>query len=355
MPYKSGRMQFRGKDGAYYDDITDRDAANRRFEQQEKQNTLLQEQNNLIRQQQEAEELRRKQERQEQELNRKRKEKYAKFEKVFLEEIAPLMQSAGIKDPVAYYDKLQDLYKDSPIKRKEITLLDENKLDKLVITNDSEMDMLEYPSEIQEKLQNINNQIIKRNRAKREIKSINSTPKLLIGMLSCVFILTTIILISASVEFKYLLYTGFYIFLTGLLIYWISKPFNNKRLLKFQKELKAVESSLYEQIPAVNSEIIEYNKEVKEENSERENKIRNFEKKRIENFNYELEIALEMLAMQNVLLAVDIEELEYYNSFDYSLQFNEYPKDWQEKREQYYKNKRQAKAAQEGTEIFLDL
>lgn len=355
MPYKSGRMQFRGKDGAYYDDITDRDAANRRFEQQEKQNILLQEQNNLIRQQQEAEELRRKQERQEQELNRKREEKYAKFEKVFLEEIAPLMQSAGIKDPVAYYDKLQDLYKDSPIKRKEITLLDENKLDKPVITNDSEMDMLEYPSEIQEKLQNINNQIIKRNRAKGEINGIKLGPKIIIGGFSFMFILLVIIFISSNIDMINLLYVGLSFAFAIALILGICKPFNDKRLIKFKKELKEIESSLHEQIPAVNSEIIEYNKEVKEENSERENKIRNFEKKRIENFNYELEIALEMLAMQNVLLAVDIEELEYYNSFDYSLQFNEYPKDWQEKREQYYKNKRLAKAAQEGTEIFLDL
>lgn len=78
-----------------------------------------------------------------------------------------------------------------------------------------------------------------------------------------------------------------------------------------------------------------------------ENKIKNYEQKRLQNFNFLLEIALEKLG-------VAISELNQ-EKINFMLQFYKYPNEYEEKKKEYFNKLNTNKAKKDGTEIFLDL
>ena len=332
-------MSIRGKDGADYANVDEVMKANARWEQQQKQNKLLEEQNRLLKeqqkqqeeqnrlyqQQQEYERIEAERARQEQEYKEIQNKKINNFTKVFEDTIVPLMLEAGIKDPVAYYEKLLELY-DKPNKEKELKLLDINNYKSI-----SDEELQEYPTEIQGKIKNL------------KVTKHSSNIILVMG-----FVLSAIIaVIGLLAESEILLISAIFpLSICGFISSLASASKKSKKKLELQTK---------ENIQSINLEIKKHNQKIKEDNAKWEEKVRNFEKRRIENFNYPLEIALDQLTLQEILCATNSSELEYLKQLNFNLQFNEYPRDWEMKRKQYYDNKSKEKAKAEGTEIFEDL
>lgn len=102
-----------------------------------------------------------------------------------------------------------------------------------------------------------------------------------------------------------------------------------------------------QKIELVNNEIKKYNEQSNKEIQQWESKIKNYEQKRLKNFNLFLEIALEKLSIAE-------SELEEYD-INYQLQFNDYPSDYEEKKKEYFNKINSSKAKKDGTEVFLDL
>lgn len=100
-------------------------------------------------------------------------------------------------------------------------------------------------------------------------------------------------------------------------------------------------------INEINSFIDNRNVENRKEMEQWESKIKNYEQKRLKNFNLLLEIALEKLSIAE-------SELEEYD-INYRLQFNDYPSDYEEKKKEYFNKINSSKAKKDGTEVFLDL
>lgn len=103
----------------------------------------------------------------------------------------------------------------------------------------------------------------------------------------------------------------------------------------------------------INRYIAEYNKTIKEEICKKRNtKIKSFEEKRVNNFNYQFEYKLFSIS----------EDFSKVNSYleknglprklpDFRLHFNDYPYDFQS----YMETQEKEEAIQAGTDIFLDL
>lgn len=330
-----------GLDGTYYKDSKERERADARFRQQREQNRLLEEQNRLIKQQQQKEQNRSTIQQQTQSpyiveeispemqrlldkqkmLEEKQQQlqiRMKHFSEVSETFINPLMKEAGINNPVAYQDKLYELYSEQP-KEKELKLLDENNIKLL-----SENEIQQYPSEIQSKIKNS-----KYNKQSPNLLLIGFALSAVIALIG-IFVESEIVLISAI----------FPISICG---------FMNSLTSNSKKAKKKLERQIKENIQPINSEIEKYNNSIKEKRKEWENKIRNFEKKRIDNFNYLLEIALDKLSVETAIL------FQEENKIDYRLQFNQYPSDWEEKRKEFYNNLNKEKAIKDGTEIFEDL
>lgn len=331
-------MPIRGKDGADYANVDEVMKANARWEQQQKQNKLLEEQNRLLKEQQrqqeeqnrtiqlqqEYERLEVEREKQEQEHQKWKDARKEYFAEQFSDFIAPLMIESGIKDPIAYYEKLLKLY-EKPNGSNELDFIDENNYKTI-----SEEEIQKYPLEIQNKIKNL--------------KLTKSSSKiLLLG-----FAISAIVaLIGVIAESEIILISAIFPLSIG--------GFINSIKSNSKKEKMMIEQKIKENIKVINIEIEKYNQDIKNDNAEWEDKIRKFESRRLENFSFPLELALERLTFAKMLSATTVEELDYIKQFKFTLQFNEYPKDWETKRKQYYDSQNKERAKEEGTEIFEDL
>lgn len=326
-------LNWAGKDGCLYGSWQEKRKADVKWEQQEKQNKLLQEQNNLIKQQREIEQRHEFEEQMQEQkrqfdfqLQKIHEQGQKNFEKIFIEEISPLMLDAGIKDPVEYYKKLQELYGDKPTEE-ELKLL----------TEDVDIkETVNYPLEIGEKIKKLPPAVKKMTR-KSQVK---------FSLVEAVF-LGGIGLFCSEFNILFGLVFGVFGFIAGMLVMLIANV-NTKANLKEKEKRK-------DKINSINTEIEECNQKIRKESEEWENKIKNFEKRRMEKFNYSLEIALDRLSIAQNLLARDKYDIEYYQKLDYTLKFNKYPEDWEKKKQEYYDKKNREKAVNDGTEMFLNL
>ena len=325
---------YYGKDGYFYPTLEEKRRADRNWDQQERQNKLLQEQNELMKQQQYEEQRKideaREKEIQEQE-NKKLQGMIDDFIKGCNETIYPLMEEAGIKDPVEYHKKLRELYSKKPEKQ-VVNLLDENS--EQIITED---ELQNYPYDLWDEIRNLNN-LRKPKKSNFIISYIIFAIvfAVILGILTGEFVLSAIISTIISI--------------TALII--VLKPIkktekNTSNTIENQRKLA---------IQSINEKIEKYNNKVRKENEEWENKIKSFEKKRLENFNYKLEIALHQLSVMEGFLEKVLDYDKSKNSkMNFELQFNKYPSDFEQKREEFWKEKRMKKAKEDGTEIFEEL
>lgn len=298
---------FWGKDGTHYNTWNEKRQADVKWEQQEKQNKLIAEQNKLIRQQQERQEF-------QEELERRKiayQQRYEEFEYKWQIDIFPLMQEAGIKEPVSYLEKLRELYDSKPEKEEELPLLNNTNIRKWNRIAD-------YPTKISDELLKIYN-------------PLSNYACIIFGLILysiiglCMFDrnLSTIVIIAICFLF------------TIVVPLYITNHFPKKK------------REMNKKIEIVNTEIKKYNEQSNKEIEQWENKIKNYENKRLKNFNYLLEIALEELSIAE-------SELENYN-INYRLQFNDYPSDYDKKKNEYLNKKNLNQAKENGTEDFLDL
>lgn len=302
-----GTYNHYGKDGTFYDTWNEKRQADVKWEQQEKQNRLLEEQNKLIREQQEREEFKARMER-----NRiAYQQRYEEFENRWQTDIFPLMKKAGIKEPVAYLEKLRKLYNDKPEEIEELKLLNK--------TNIRRWNKLSnYPTDISNELLKIYNPAANK-----------------IVIISVLIIYSIIGLCMFDGDFATLVGTAIcFLFTLGITLFFINYDPKKKR-------------EMYQKIEIVNNEIKKYNEQSNKEIQKWENKIKNYEQKRLKNFNLLLEIALEKLSIAE-------SELEEYD-INYRLQFNDYPSDYEEKKKDYFNKINANKAKKDGTEVFLDL
>ena len=302
-----GTYNYYGKDGTGYNTWDEMRKADKRWEQQEKQNRLLEEQNKLIREQQEREEFHARMER-----NRiAYQQRYEEFENNWQTDIFPLMQKAGIKDPVAYLEKLRELYNDKPEKAEELKLLDKTNIRKWnKISN--------YPT-------NISNELL---------KIYNPSANKIVIIISLI-IFSIVGLCMFDGDFTSLVVIAIcFLFILGTTLFFMNYDPKKKREMNQKIEL-------------VNNEIKKYNEQSNKEIQQWESKIKNYEKKRLKNFNLFLEIALEKLSIAE-------SELEEYD-INYRLQFNDYPSDYEKNKKEYFNKINANKAKKDGTEVFLDL
>lgn len=306
-------MPVMGKDGVYYNDVHELMKANARWKQQEKQNQLLKEQNELIRQQQEKERIQAELER-ERIARQKREEN---FNNKWETEIFPLMKEAGIKEPLEYVVKLRELYKSKPIEIPKIPMLKKF----------SEVNMIIY------KYKNFSNFIKNICELAKPIKKLENMC-IIIPIILC----GSIFLLSATTGKDFIILLSLII---CLVIVVVDVKIYRKQLTEkpaFDKEKITKE---------INVLIEKQNKENIKEMQEWENKIKNYEKKRLQDFNFLLEIALEKLG-------VAISELNE-EKINFMLQFYKYPNEYEEKKKEYFNKQNTNKAKKDGTEIFLDL
>lgn len=326
---------YYGKDGYFYPTLEEKRRADRNWDQQERQNKLLQEQNELMKQQQYEEQRKideaREKEIQEQE-NKKLQGMIDDFIKGCNETIYPLMEEAGIKDPVEYHKKLRELYSKKPEKQ-VVNLLDENS--EQIITED---ELQNYPYDLWDEIRNLNN-----------LKKVNAKKSLIVFFLLFSICMSIGIGISTN-DFVFSICFGIVIFVIDLILL----PLMTKKQKK--NTSNPIENQRKFAIQSINEKLEKYNNKVRKENEEWENKIKSFEKKRLENFNYKLEIALHQLSVREGFLE---KVLDYDKSknikMNFGLQFNEYPSDFEQKREEFWKEKRMKKAKEDGTEIFEEL
>lgn len=311
-------MPVIGKDGAYYNNVDELMKANARWTQQEKQNQLLKEQNELIRQQQERERIQAELER-ERIARQKREENFGtKWET----EIFPLMKEAGIKEPLEYAVKLRELYKSKPIEIPKIPMLKNfNEVNLMVYKNKNFSNFVNNVSKLAKPLQRL------------------QTMCMVIPLILCMSLLLLSIPIVVEIGHDIIIMIIWLISCFGIIVATIKIY---KKLLRnnpaFDKEKITKE---------INVLIEKQNKENRKEMQEWENKIKNYEQKRLQNFNFLLEIALEELG-------VAISELNQ-EKINFMLQFYKYPNEYEEKKKEYFNKQNTNKAKKDGTEIFLDL
>ena len=121
------------------------------------------------------------------------------------------------------------------------------------------------------------------------------------------------------------------------------------RYKKVMGKKTKLKNEINTEISDINVKIDDYNKNCIEK--ERENwsdKIKNFETKRVENFNYPLEFALEKLSTMNKQHDV------FYGgkNVNYSLQYYPYPEDYEIKKEEYYKAKNEKQTLEIERQLF---
>lgn len=317
-------MGFWGKDGTYYNTWDEMKRADVKWEQQDKQNRLIAEQNRLIRQQQERQEF-------QEELERRKiayQQRYEEFEYKWQTEICPLLEEAKIKNPVKYLENLQELYNSKPDlvipKIPKINSITEARNLISIISRNTD----------------ISKHIDEYRLIMKEIRKITAPLDKKRFLYTCIttIICSGILLVSCA--------TGkdFFILLSLLIDLIVAIIIR----YKYKKEL-AENPKLNKQtlINEINNFIDAKNIENRKEIEQWENKIKNYENKRLENFNYLLEIALEKLSIAE-------SELENYN-INYRLQFNDYPSDYDKKKNEYLNKKNLNQAKENGTEDFLDL
>lgn len=319
-----GVYNYYGKDGTGYNTWDEMRKADKRWEQQEKQNRLLEEQNKLIREQQEREEFHAKMER-----NRiAYQQRYEEFENNWQTDIFPLMQKAGIKDPVKYFEELQKLYNSQP----EQSIPEIPK-----VKNITEAKNL---MGIISKNVDISRNIDEYNLVMKEIRKIISPADKRMYL----YIFTTLILAGGLVLLSCATGNDILI-LISLVIALIISIIMTKKYKKGLKDNPKLDKQ--RMLNEINNFIDNKNAENRKEMEQWENKIKNYEQKRLKNFNLLLEIALEKLSMAE-------SELEEYD-INYRLQFNDYPSDYEEKKKEYFNKINASKAKKDGTEVFLDL
>ena len=310
---------YYGKDGTFYETWNEMRQANAKWEQQERQNNLLKEQNRLIREQQERERIQAKLE----ENRIAYQQRYEVFESKCQNEIFPLMNQSGIKEPVKYFEKLEELYNSKPTKIEEIPQ----------VNSIAEVRGLINRVRIY-KIENYNLFV---KHIKEIMKLLNRRVNLYIIL---TFILETIIFLSLCATGKdSMIFIGIIISLS-IIIPIVHNAYRKgiKKNPKFDK---------VQVVKEVNAIIKNTNNENGKEMREWENKIKKYEEKRLKNFNYLFEIALEKLSQAE-------SELEE-RKINYMLQFNKYPSDYEEKKKDYFNKQNTNKAKKDGTEIFLDL
>ena len=319
-----GVYNYYGKDGTGYNTWDEMRKADKRWEQQEKQNRLLEEQNKLIREQQEREDFKARMER-----NRiAYQQRYEEFENNWQIDIFPLMQKAGIKDPVKYFEELQKLYNSQPEQ-----IIPEIPKVKNITEAKNLMGIIS-------KNVDISRNIDEYNLIMKEIRKIISPADKRIYL----YIFTTFILAGGLVLLSCTTGNDILI-LISLIIALIISIIMIKKYKKGLKDNPKLDKQ--RMINEINSFIDNTNVENRKEMEQWESKIKNYEQKRLKNFNLLLEIALEKLSIAE-------SELEEYD-INYRLQFNDYPSDYEEKKKEYFNKINSSKAKKDGTEVFLDL
>lgn len=302
-----GYNGYIGKDGTYYNTWNEMKQADVKWEQQDKQNRLIAEQNKLIKEQQARQEQ---QERQEQ-MEIAYQQRRAEFEYKWQTDIFPLMQEAGIKEPVSYLEKLRELYDSEPETEENLPLLNNTNIRKWNrIAN--------YPTKIGDELLKIYN-------------PLSNYACIIFGL-----ILYSIIgLCMFDGNFSTIVIIAICFLFTIVVPLYITNHFPKRK------------REMNKKIEVVNTEIKKYNEQSNKEIEQWENKIKNYENKRLKNFNYLLEIALEELSIAESELG--------NNDINYRLQFNDYPSDYDKKKNEYLNKKNLNQAKENGTEDFLDL
>ena len=316
---------YYGKDGTFYETWNEMRQANAKWEQQERQNNLLREQNRLIREEQERQNnlLREQQER----IARQKREE--NFNHKWETELFPLMKEAGIKEPLEYVVKLRELYKSKPIKVPEISKIKKLSEIKIVIGK--------FINSLSREQKNNLDMFTKLSKNIKEVtKPLNRVQNLcrIIPLILC----GSIVVLSAGTGEDIPILLSFIfsliVIIVDIIIY--------KKILRDNPALDKEEIT-----KEINVLIEKQNKENRKEMQEWENKIKNYEQKRLQNFNFLLEIALEKLG-------VAISELNK-EKINFMLQFHKYPNEYEEKKKEYFNKQNTNKAKKDGTEIFLDL
>lgn len=309
---------YYGKDGTFYETWNEMRQANAKWEQQERQNNLLREQNRLIREEQERQNnlLREQQER----IARQKREE--NFNHKWETELFPLMKEAGIKEPLEYVVKLRELYKSKPVEIPKIPIL----------KNFNEVNLMVYKNK---NFSNFVNNVYKLSKPLQRLQ----TMVIAIPPILCMSLSLLSIPITVEIGHDIIIMIIWLISCLGIIVATIKIY---KKLLRnnpaFDKEKITKE---------INVLIEKQNKENRKEMQEWENKIKNYEQKRLQNFNFLLEIALEKLG-------VAISELNK-EKINFMLQFHKYPNEYEEKKKEYFNKQNTNKAKKDGTEIFLDL
>lgn len=335
---------MRGLDGKFYPNTQEgnreRIAADARWRQQErqnqllkkqqleaeKQNKILQEQNRLIRQQQEEqrwqyqmEQRRIEEEEKQRRLEKERQEKLERFEKGMQEKVFPLMVESGIKNPDAYITKMIELYIRSKPEKELLKTFTEECLNKPIPKNE----ISKYPAQMQETLNQIN---------------ILIQPKLAI-LIKLYTFFTFIGGICSFISSKDFMFSIIFAICLFVLFMIMAIAINKTSIPRSKEEAK-------KKIKNLNLEIEQYNNKISQEFIPWENKIKNFEKKRLDDFNYKFEFAIDE--------AVPIMS-EIWSDVDFRLHFNQYPADYEEKKKAYFREIRRKQAEEDGIEIFEDL
>lgn len=313
-----------GKDGTWYDTWNEMRKADVKWEQQEKQNRLIEEQNRILKEQQEREQFETRIE-----LNRMAyQQRYEEFEQKWQTEIYPLLEKAKIKDPVKYFENLQELYNSEP----ELVIPQ--------IPNINNIKEARNLISIISRNTDISRHIDEYSFIMKEIR------KILAPLDKRIFLYTFITIILSIVITLLFCATGkeFFVFLSLVIDLVIAMIMRYKYKKDLKENPKFNKESMTNEI---NNFINVKNIENRKEMEQWENKIKNYENKRLKNFNYLLEIALEKLSNAE-------SELEQYN-INYKLRYNEYPSDYNKKKNEYLKKQKSNKARENGTEDFLDL
>lgn len=320
-----GNNGYIGKDGTYYNTWREKQQADVKWEQQDKQNRLLEEQNRIMREQQEREQFEARMEARRQAYQ----QRYEEFEYIWQTEIYPLMIEAKIKDPVKYYENLKELYynskPESPFpKIPNVESINEVKyiFTKIVKNNDIHLHLDEY------------NQMMKD--IKKFIAPIKRISTKYIIITFILYIIPFLLSCASGNDFLVILSFSLGMFIIPISVSLYKKDIENNPKLDTKKI-----------ISDVNNYIDKKNIENRKELTEWENKIKNYENKRLNNFNYLLEIALEKLSIADS----EFEEDE----INYKLQFHDYPSNYDKKKNEYLNKKNLDKAKNYGIEDFLDL
>ena len=375
-----------GKDGTYYNSWDDKRKADIKWQQQEVQNRELKRANELSKKSNELaeknlqlqkeiaerqnkveeeniRELKRQNEIKEEERREKIAEKRRKkFFEHFENDVIPIMQiSTQIKDPYEYCKKTTELYYSKPLEpykkekhkkiRKNINVENINIYD--VWDND-------YIPEIYDELDDLYD---KASNLKYKDYSEYGISNFLSATIFCIVIIIialwfyntfkgladiptiSIIVIAICVI---LIFKSFFTFIESSKL---SKE-HTEKLNKGNKEFEDTIVKINEKIDTLNKKIDEENQELFNkyiiEKEKWENKIKNFEERRIKNFDYPLELALENLSELEI-------KFGYSDKARYTLRYNDYPKDYAQFKEDFYRQASELKAKESGTEIFENL